>query len=145
MVYATLLHLLDSGKDVEVPVYGLSMFPMILPGDKVLVRRVDITELKVGDPVFFKRGDHIIFHRLSKFNHEHNFYLTKGDGLKQFDSPFKAEHFIGKAIKQCRGVREVRLLRKVWLSKVMVFLSPLLGFFFFYLARIWQKMRVANQ
>ncbi len=145
IIYNTLKQLILDGKEVELPVFGLSMFPSILPGDVVLIKPLEISKLKLGDVVFFQRGRQLVFHRLVKFNHHHDFYLTKGDGLFRFDEAFSSDQLLAVAVKQSRNNSEIKLLRRQWFNKFMVFVTPLTGYFFFYAARLWQKMIIKNQ
>ncbi|MEG1256106.1 signal peptidase I [Clostridium sp.] len=54
-----------------------SMEPVISPGDMVIVRKVSLDKLKVGDIVTFTKDNHSITHRIISINSDE--FTTKGD------------------------------------------------------------------
>jgi signal peptidase I len=49
-----------------LPVLTNSMEPLIRPGDKVLVSKIEPAEIRRGDIIVFRRGDDLIVHRVLK-------------------------------------------------------------------------------
>ncbi len=133
------IDLLQQGKDVDIPVYGLSMFPFYLPGDYVRVVKVNFETLKHGDVVVFKSGNKLVAHRLLKIDRNREILICKGDGLIYKDKDIVNDDIVGVVCLHYRNnhvVKSYPLIRRV-----MVLVSPFVGFFFFYTARIWNKMQ----
>lgn len=65
-----------------------SMEPIMYAGDMVLVKRVNVKDLKVGDIVQYKKDNVFIFHRIIEIIEEieGTFYRTKGDNNSVPDS-----------------------------------------------------------
>ncbi|MDO6354988.1 signal peptidase I [Caloramator sp. CAR-1] len=79
-----------------------SMEPMIKPGDVILIKRVNIDDLKVGDVIQFKRENILISHRIIEIVKKDNIicYRTKGDNNSVADSELvKPQDIKGKIIK----------------------------------------------
>lgn len=84
-----------------------SMEPLIHPGDIVLVKRIDIKNLKLGDVIQYKKDNIYIFHRLIKITEDDGrmLYQTKGDNnsipdpelVKSSDIKGKVVYIIPKA------------------------------------------------
>jgi signal peptidase len=75
-----------------------SMKPAIYPGDVVILRKVDPSEIKVGDVIQYWRGDVFIIHRVIKIEATGEFQ-TKGDNNISPDSNLVAPgQVVGKMI-----------------------------------------------
>lgn len=78
-----------------------SMKPMIDPGDIILVKKTDQTEIQQGDVVQIKRQNFYIFHRIIDAKEEKDGvkYLTKGDNNTAPDTELvRPEEIKGKVI-----------------------------------------------
>jgi signal peptidase len=74
------------------------MKPAIYPGDVVILRKVDPSEIKVGDVIQYWRGDVFIIHRVIKIEATGEFQ-TKGDNNISPDSNLVAPgQVVGKMI-----------------------------------------------
>jgi signal peptidase I len=84
---------------VPVVILTGSMEPSISPGDLVLVRKYDISDIKVGDVVEYQLDDYKVVHRVIAI---HRYYdapvlITKGDANKSADTnPVIGSQLIGK-------------------------------------------------
>lgn len=80
-----------------------SMEPVIMPGDVVLVAKVDYDSIQVGDIIVFDNGEKIyITHRVIEIIEDSNGrqFVTKGDNNYSKDSELSNEsQFRGKVIK----------------------------------------------
>jgi len=153
--------LLIEGSEVEVPVYGISMFPFFLPGTIVRVRRCDWNELQKGDIIFFESSPKIILHRIiQKTAHQ---LRCKGDSLLRPDSWIEPSQFLGRVEAYSRRTGFLRIFtaliargfnpgfRMEFLSvhrisfrlyaMIMVGFWRLTGFVLFPMAILWQKMK----
>lgn len=82
-----------------------SMEPMIMPGDVILVKRVDeksINNLKIGDIIQFKRETILISHRIIDIREEKGLmcYQTKGDNNSVADGDLVRQEYVkGRIVK----------------------------------------------
>ena len=135
----TFLALLKNQQFVDVPVYGLSMFPFFLPGDIVRVEKPN-KNLKKGDVIIFVWQGKLILHRLLSVNFEKNIFITKGDGLKNKDKPIKLDDIKAAVCIQHREKRKIRFTNLSYVKMIIATLSPISGFFFMPLAKLWNKI-----
>jgi len=133
-------HLLSEGKTVQVPVYGMSMFPVLLPGDKVQVHRIPFEELKPGQVLVFESNGQWVAHRLiSKDNHNRQL-ITKGDGLKWLDNNVPEEMAKGVITKVIKTRSPLAWSINTRVDGFMVWAGPVLGRVFWYGGRIVGKV-----
>ncbi len=137
----TFISLLEKGLEVDVPVFGISMFPLYLPGDEVRIKKIDPLFLRVGDVVVFKGQDKLILHRLVEFDLEKEMAVTKGDGLKKSDESVSLNIIKGVVIKHSRGRHQIKWTEYAFVKKMMVVITPLTGYCNFYLARLGLKVK----
>lgn len=99
----------DSSNDgplLAISVSGVSMFPVLLSGDKVLVKRSSFEELSVGDIIVWSDGaDEYVAHRIVSLDTSSNPALitTKGDVLHQPDAPVEFTVVLGKVVAALRN------------------------------------------
>ncbi|MBR8536294.1 S24/S26 family peptidase [Carboxylicivirga sediminis] len=133
----TLKKLLQDGHQVEVPAHGISMYPLLHPGDKVVV----IPKLpQTGDIGVFCHQDILIAHRLIKTDNCH--YYFKGDALIRSDTPVKAKDVLGTVVARKRNNKTTstnQLLFRLF-KKLMPKLTPITGRPFNYYGRIHYKL-----
>ncbi|MBX5446463.1 signal peptidase I [Sphaerobacter sp.] len=81
-----------------VLVQGISMEPKFHTGDVVIVRPVDPEDLKVGDIIQFRDGNHDVLHRIIEIRQEVAglVFITQGDNNDAPDSPVPAENVRGR-------------------------------------------------
>lgn len=105
--------LLGNGFGVRISTLGLSMFPLIATGDKVVIspRR----NFAVGDLVVFAASDVMVCHRLAQvFARDGIEYCrTRGDNCSSPDEPVPYDQIIGKVIGIERA--HVSLVRRLLL------------------------------
>ncbi len=81
-----------------VLVQGISMEPGFHTGDVVIVRPVDPEDLKVGDIIQFRDGNHDVLHRIIEIRQEEGglVFITQGDNNDAPDPPVPAENVRGR-------------------------------------------------
>jgi hypothetical protein len=133
------IHLLKQGQAADIPASGLSMFPILLPGDTLRVQPLQPESLTKGAIVVFQESDRLIAHRFIRL--KKNTLYTKGDGLKKFDPPLKKELLLGVVSHRIRGqhVSSFSSSLQKNTAKLTSWLTPISGFLSFYLARAWYK------
>jgi hypothetical protein len=132
--------LLKEAKEVEVPVYGISMFPFLLPGAIVRVKQCRWEELQKGDIIFFESPPKIILHRIIKIKNEQ--LQCKGDSLLQPDSWIEPKQFLGRVEAyryRNREFRPVNNFRFYFYARIMTGCWRFTGYLLFPLAVLWQK------
>jgi signal peptidase I len=112
-IIETIKSVLESGKFVELPATGYSMFPTLRPGDRVLVKPVIKDEMpEPGSIVVFRDNDQLIIHRLIKIlqNEEgNNSFEARGDSRSMSDKILPVQHIIALAVSYKRAGKEYRL------------------------------------
>lgn len=75
-----------------------SMEPILYPGDLIIDKKVDTSELKVGDIVTYMYGDNFLAtHRVIEVNKDSNSFKTKGDNNNAPDETnVPAKMIVGK-------------------------------------------------
>jgi signal peptidase I len=104
---------LRAGRGITFTVSTMSMQPMFVPGDRLIVRSPAGGAPNIGDPVVRKgeNGKGWVVHRLiGKSARDGRLWLeTKGDNSPQADSGLEAEELVGVAVGIRRGEREANL------------------------------------
>lgn len=131
--------LLQKEHYVDVPVYGLSMFPFYLPGDIVRVERAQDGNLKKGNVIVFTNNNQLVAHRLLKYDPENGTVLAKGDGLIIKDRVFSVENVHAVVIHHYRLGKEKVFINRSGVKRFIARISPFIGRLTFYSARVWNK------
>lgn len=95
--YKKLLEDLLTEHNVRVTLRGMSMFPMLMKGDIVVVAPVGYDQLRKGDIVVFESDSILVAHRLIR--KKNGSVLTRGDGNRKYDGSIPFEKIKGKVIK----------------------------------------------
>ena len=87
-----------------VAVEGSSMFPVLVSGDRVVVRTIALDDLAIGDIVVWSRGDgKRIAHRVIVIERDPEVRITtKGDTVLHPDPPMEFRQLLGKAVAVLR-------------------------------------------
>lgn len=114
---------LERGNLMNMVVHGLSMYPFIRDGDRVIVKPFGDQLPQIGDIVAFQRpeNDQLIMHRV--IEKEGDRYTIKGDNVFTSDGSISRSKLIGQIISVTRTGRQVHAglgyVKKflAWLSK----------------------------
>jgi signal peptidase I len=84
---------------------GNSMFPVLLPTDKVLVKKCAFDELGKGDVIVWSDSGKFVAHRVLSTSTDvgEPFIITKGDFCTEPDPPVEASQIVGKVIAILRA------------------------------------------
>ena len=88
---------IQQGIDVEINVIGISMYPTLKNGTKVIVKRANVDEIKVGDIAVYKHWkNNFTIHRIISVINENGkvLFQTKGDHNSYIDEYLIAEEEI---------------------------------------------------
>ena len=135
----TFIALLQKEHYVDVPVYGLSMFPFYLPGDVVRVEKADSNNLKKGNVIVFTNNKQLVAHRLLKYDAKNGAVLAKGDGLIARDRLLSEQNVHAVVIHHFRKGKEKVFINRKSVKFFIALISPFMGRFTFYSARVWNK------
>lgn len=94
-------------------VKGYSMFPWINPSDKILIKKVPVERIKIGDIIVIHSEEAKVFvaHRVIRIQREIDgkSFLTKGDFLFFTDELIKEKEVIGKVIEIIKKGRRLKI------------------------------------
>jgi signal peptidase len=82
-----------------VAILSGSMKPIINPGDMVIIKKCDITDIKIGDIVQYQVNNYTVVHRVVSIDYDYGqtSLIMKGDANKNVDKePITSEQVIGK-------------------------------------------------
>ncbi len=131
--------LLHENISIDVPVFGLSMFPFLLPGDIVRVIKWKECGFSVGDIIIFSRNGRLIAHRVLKIDCLRKLIHSKGDGLIKRDLVIPYAKVQAIVIHHYRKEKEIKWINKPFVKRGIAFISPSIGFITFYMGLIWHK------
>jgi len=98
---------LHSWGSAKIRVTGSSMLPRVLPGDVIVVERVQTSEVACGDIALFARDNRLFAHRVVEWDERHYRVSTSGDSLAAADPPITADELLGRVTSILRGHRSV--------------------------------------
>ncbi|TRX63008.1 S24/S26 family peptidase [Carboxylicivirga sp. M1479] len=141
-IQETLIQLLREGQTVEVPAHGMSMFPLLLPGDRLLISPV---KPQIGQIGVFIGMNKLIAHRLIKIDNKT--YFFKGDGVFHSDEPVHSDLVLGVVTQRKRGERISSCNNRKFkiFQYTMPKLTSILGSWFYYLGRLHLKYQKASR
>jgi len=87
--------------EVRLQLAGTSMFPCLMPGDIVTVRRCGVEDFRPGEIAKYIRDGRLFAHRVVGV--EDGRLITRGDTLRKDDAPVHAEEIVGKVVSVLRG------------------------------------------
>jgi hypothetical protein len=95
---------LNAGHTVSFNINTCSMTPAILPGDKLVIRKVTNKLPELGSIVVLQTNGHWVVHRLIYWmdTPSGKYFVTKGDNLCYTDAPWELLALWGVVIKQNR-------------------------------------------
>jgi hypothetical protein len=88
------------------------MLPVLWPGDLVTVRRCEFTELKPGQIILHGREERLTLHRIVRIAGDQA--ITRGDSLRDYDTPANPSEILGQVSGISRGGRVVSPQQKLW-------------------------------
>lgn len=111
---------------------GFSMWPFLRGKEKLMVRRIPISELKLGDLILYKANNQSVCHRLVKKSQTNNGYLIYARGDASFGSAelVNEQMFLGKVIGIIKNDKITSLegARQRVINRISSIISPLLNF-----------------
>ncbi len=103
---------------VTLLVRGTSMYPILFPGDRVIVTRVDFQNVRTGDIIVFEGRADVFTHRVIKTTR--GALLSKGDNSIFPDPPITDRNLMGKVTAYERNGRQIPLSGKMEVMNVFL-------------------------
>jgi len=103
--YSLAVEILRTIGQARLPVTGISMLPVMWPGDLLEIERRDPATMQRGDVVVFRRDGRLVVHRVLR--NVGNQLLTRGDHLTRPDAPVPHSEVLGCVLAVERGSRRL--------------------------------------
>jgi signal peptidase I len=130
--------ILSKGQAVQVSVRGMSMFPLLMKGDVVLVEPVTYEALRKGDIVVFERNDIWVAHRLLRKANGN--LQTQGDGNRLMDADLPISKVKGVVVKVTKSRWWSAKWATKWPGRALAYTSGVTGPAFWLLGRVASKL-----
>ena len=118
--------LLLEGRQIQIPVKGYSMYPMLVPGrDEAIVQQADVSLLKRGDVVLYRRIQGIlVLHRIWRVKGD-DFYMV-GDNQMELEGPLDKSQICGRLVGFVHNGRRISVTDPFYLfySRIWLFVRP---------------------
>lgn len=105
--------------EVRIKALGLSMIPVVWPGDILIVRYCDPTVLQPGEVIVYERESGLVAHRITAACD--NTFLTHGDALPDCDLPVRHADIVGRVDSLIRRGCEKKL-HPTFFQRVVAFI-----------------------
>lgn len=115
LIEATLEAWCDAGRCSQVPIQGISMSPLLQPGDTALVVH-GRQRLRLGEVLAYRLGERVVVHRLLR-RQKTGRLLMGGDNHALPDEPIAPQAVLGRVVAVKTPGRQFRL--DVWLAQVL--------------------------
>ncbi|MFC1623906.1 signal peptidase I [Candidatus Omnitrophota bacterium] len=110
---------------------GFSMWPFIKQGEKLIVKKASIEDLRIGDVILYLADNQIVCHRLvKKIKHEKDCLLyARGDNSLSPGELVIEKSLIGKVAGVLKKGRVVNLTGRQYnfINRLIVWIGPLFG------------------
>ncbi len=110
-LYGKYLGKLAKGKTVRYKIPDNSMKPYLNKGDVVIIKHATVSNIGVGDIVFYRKGDELVIRRVIRKIEKvgETIIFTKAESSKKAEPPVKPSQIIGKVVKAERWGKEISL------------------------------------
>lgn len=105
---------------------GFSMWPFMRQGEKLVIKKSPVDDLKLGDIILYQANNQLACHRLVKKNRD--FLYTRGDNSLSAPEVITREMFIGKVVGIIKNNRMINLAsrRNRLINRLIVITAPLI-------------------
>ena len=111
---------------IFVETTGFSMWPFLKAGEKLIIKKTSIEDLKVGDIILYWSDNQLVCHRLVKRVRDVDGYLlyTRGDNSSSLPTLVTEQMFLGKAIGIIRNGKTISLIgRRRFINRAIIIRS----------------------
>lgn len=107
---------------------GYSMWPFLRPGRKLIIKKVPLQTLNIGDIILFRKSEQLVCHRLVKKIKLGNGLLlyARGDNSLSLPEAVNEDKFLGKAIGLLKNGRiiDFECLKSRIFNRFIVKIAP---------------------
>lgn len=89
------------------------MLPTLWPGDTVIVRPTNFSQITPGKIALFRRGDRFFVHRVLSKDDIQKEILSRGDAMPRTDPPFVSSELLGEVQFIVRNDKPMEPSRKM--------------------------------
>lgn len=130
----TKLHKINTDNNCILSFYettGFSMWPFITQGEKLIIKKVPMKDLKTGDIILYRANNQMVCHRLVKKikNKEGYLFYARGDNSLSSAEPVIKELLVGKVAGVLRKGQIITLTGR-WhnlVNRLIIVIGPLFG------------------
>lgn len=133
------IEILNQGKTTEIIANGISMFPLLRPGDILKIQPK--VPIKTGDIIVFKGETTLIAHRIKLISGDKIY--CKGDSLFSMDTPITFQEVLGKVIARKRKGKIKPVTN--WLHRLFSRFLPYTGKYISFIFRWWAILWLKTQ
>lgn len=112
---------------------GFSMWPFLKPGQKLVIKKVPIRDLRVGDIILYRANNQLVCHRLLKktIDKKRNLFYVRGDNSLSLPELLQEEMFLGKVIGTLKNGKMINLAgrKQQFINRLIVEIAPLVTTF----------------
>ena len=117
---------------MDTPIFinasGFSMWPFLRPGEKILVKRIPVEDLRIGDIILYRVTSQVVCHRLVKKIKDKGKYLLYARGDNSDSSPelINEKMLLGKAVGILRNGKMINLAarRQQFINWLIIGIAP---------------------
>jgi len=121
----------EPGDWIFIQTTGFSMWPFLREGERVIVKKVPMEELKIGDIVLYHASNQVVCHRLVKkvVNKKRHLLYVRGDNSSSSSESISEEMFLGKAVGILGESGRVNLTgcKQQFINRLIVIVAPLVS------------------
>jgi signal peptidase I len=104
---------LRSSGTLRLTVAGWSMVPTLWPGDALVIEAVDSSAVRSGEIVLFMRHRRFVAHRVIDKPSAGRGIETRGDAMRQMDSPVSNRELLGRVVSIERNGKSITPSREL--------------------------------
>ena len=116
---------------IFIEVTGFSMWPFLKAGEKLLIKKFSIEDLRVGDIIIYRADNQLVCHRLVKRSKTENGHLlfARGDNSSSLPTLVTEQMFLGKIIGIIKNGQAISLIgiRRRFINRAIVIIAPLVS------------------
>ena len=109
---------------------GFSMWPFLKSGEKLIIKKVSVKDLKIGDIILYRTREQLVCHRfVKKLNSEDGYLLyTRADASPNLDEAITEKMLIGKVTGILRKGRVINFMGRwrCFVNRLIVEFAPFL-------------------
>lgn len=109
---------------------GFSMWPFLKAGEKLIIKKVPVEKVRVGDLILYRSGKEYVCHRLvkKKISSQQALLYVRGDNSQSPPAAINRQMFVGKAVGLVRENSIINLegVGQYCINCCILFIAPLL-------------------